>query len=227
MITPAQQRLAKIVGFLYVAQMALAIFAEAFVRGRFITRDAAQTAKNILAGETLFRLSIVADLVVYATVVVLVWGIYVILEPVHRNLALLGVFLRLVENAILAMTTLNAFLALRLAGDTAYLQSIPAPELQSLARLFLGMYSIGLGIGFVFLGLGSAVLSFVWLQSRYIPRGLAMLGIFASLLLTICTLLVFLFPSVSRVGMAYMVPMFFYEVGLGVWLMMKGLREAV
>lgn len=26
-------------------------------------------------------------------------------------------------------------------------------------------------------------------------------------------------------GMTYMVPMFFYEVGLGVWLMVKGLRE--
>lgn len=163
MIAPAQQRLAKMVGFLYVVQMAMAIFAEAFVRGRLIVRgDAAATAKNILASERLFRLSIVADLLVYASVIVLVWGIYVILKPVNKDVALLGVFLRLVENAVLAMTALNAFFALRLVGDTAYLRSIATPELHALARLYLSMYSTGLGIGFVFLGLGSAVLSRVW-----------------------------------------------------------------
>lgn len=226
MITPAQQRLAKLVGFLYVVQMAMAIFAEIFVRSRLIAGgDAMQTAKNLLGMERLFRISIVNDLFIYATVIVLTWGIYVILEPVNRNLALLGVFLRIVENAVLAMTTLNAFFALRLVGDTAYLQSIATPQLQSLARLFLGMYSIGLGIGFIFLGCGSAVLSWVWLQSRYIPRALAILGIVASLLLTLGTALVFIFPALSRIGMTYMIPMFFFEVGLGVWLMVKGLRE--
>ena len=46
------------------------------------------------------------------------------------------------------------------------------------------MYGIGLSIGFVFLGLGSAVFSYVWLKSRYIPKALALLGIFGSLLLT-------------------------------------------
>lgn len=227
MITSTQQTTAKLVGFLYVLQMALAIFGEIFVRGRLIVpRDAVQTAANIKASETLFRFSLASDLFIYAGVIVLSWGIYVILRPIHRDAALLGVFLRLVENAVLAVTTLTGFFALRLLSSAAYLQGLETTQLQTLARVFLSMYGTGLGIGFVFLGLGSAVFSYVWWKSRYIPRLIAGWGIFASLLLALMSLLTMVFPRIyETIGMAFMMPMGLYEVGLGFWLMFKGLRE--
>lgn len=226
-ITATQHATAKIVGFLYVVQMASAIFGEVFVRSRLIIpRDAVQTAANITASERLFRFSIVTDLFTYAAVIVLFWGLYVVLKPVNKNAALLGVLFRVVENSVLAVTTLTAFIALRfLSGPVTYLQAFDAEELQALARVFLSVYGLGLSIGFVFCGLGSAVFSYVWLKSGYIPRALALLGIFASLLLTLMTLLTMVFPRVYAVlGMTYMVPMFFYEVGLGLWLLIRGLR---
>ena len=226
-ITQAQQTVAKVVGLLYLIQMALAIFGESFVRNRLIVpRDAVQTAANIVASERLFRVSLAGDLMIYASVVVLFWGIYIILKPVNKEVALLGAFFRLIEQAILAVTTFAGFIALRLLSDVEYLRTIDTAQLQALARAFLSMYGIGLSIGFVFLGLGSAVFSYVWLQSRYIPRAIAYLGIFASLLLTVMTLVTMVFPAVwQRIGMAYMMPMGLYEVGLGVWLLIKGLRE--
>ncbi len=224
-ITSTQQTAAKWVGALYLIQMALAVFGESFVRGRLIVRDAGQTAANIAESETLFRLGIAGDLLVYATVIGLVWGIYVILQPINREVALLGAFLRLVENAILAGTTLTAFIALRLLSGVAYLEPFEPAQLQALARLFLGVYGIGLSIGFVFLGFGSAVFSYVWLQSRYIPRALAGWGIFASLLLAIVSLATMVFPGLYGVlGMSYMLPMGIYEIGLGLWLLIKGLQ---
>ena len=226
-ITPTQHATAKVVGALYVVQMTTAIFGEVFVRSRLIVpRDAVQTAANIAASERLFRFSIVTDLFTYAAVIVLFWGLYVILKPVNRNAALLGVLFRVVENSIVAVTTLTAFIALRfLSGPVTYLQAFDAAQLQALARVFLSVYGLGLSIGFVFCGLGSAVFSYVWLKSGYIPRALALLGIFASLLLTLMTLATMVFPAVyATLGMTYMVPMFFYEVGLGLWLLVKGLR---
>ena len=214
------------VGFLYLIQMALAIFAEMFVRARLIVpRDAVQTAANLTASERLFRFSLAGDLIIYASVVVLFWGLYVILKPVNKDVALLGVFFRVIEQAILAVTTCAGFIALRLLSNAEYLRVVDPAQLQALARAFLGMYGIGLSIGFVFLGLGSAVFSYVWLQSGYIPRALALLGIFASLLLTIMSLTTMVFPrAYETLGMTYMVPMFFYEVGLGLWLLIKGLK---
>lgn len=226
-ITPAQQTAAKVVGVLYLIQMALAIFGESVVRGPLIERDAAQTAANISGSEILFRLSLVGDLLIYASLVVLIWGTYIILKPINKDVALLASFFRLVEQAILSVTTFAGFIALRLLGDSEYLRAIDSPQLQALARAFVSMYGIGLSIGFVFLGLGSAVFSYVWLKSGYIPRAIAHLGIFASLLLTVMTLVTMIFPVVwARIGMAYMMPMGLFEVSLGFWLLIKGLKPS-
>jgi Domain of unknown function (DUF4386) len=215
-VTAEQRSAAKLAGALYVIQMAAAIFAHSYIRGRLIVRDAAQTAANITGSETLFRVSIVTDLLIYATVIVLAWAVYVILKPVRQNLSLLALLLRVAENAILAGGTLLSFAALRLAADA---------DSASLARVILGVHGIGLGVGFIFTGIGSAIFSYIWLKSRYIPPALAILGIVASLLLAGVTLARFVVPAVSAIGLAYMVPMFLYEVGLGLWLLVKGLRE--
>lgn len=225
-IEPAQRSAAKIVGFLYLFAMAISIFGES-VRGRLILpHDAAQTASSIVASEALFRLSIVGDLVIYVCDIILFWGIYVILKRVNKDIALLAAFFRLVETAILGATTLTAFIALRLLSGADYLRVVETAQLQALARGFLSIYGIGLSVGFVFLGLGSAIFSYLWLKSRYIPRGLAWLGIFGSLLMAIMSLVTMVFPVVwDRVGMAYMMPMGLYEIGLGLWLLIKGLQE--
>src|SRR6266540_3484272 len=113
-IEPAQHTAAKVVGFLYLFTMATSIFGY-YTRSRLIVPgDAVQTARNIGASERLFRMGIVSDLITFACVVILIWGLYVVLKPINRNLALLAAFWRLVENSILAVTTLNAFVALRL-----------------------------------------------------------------------------------------------------------------
>jgi hypothetical protein len=208
--------------------MAISIFGES-VRGRFILpNDAVQTASHIAGSEALFRLSIAGDLIIYVCDIILFWGLYVILKRVNRDVALLAAFFRLVETAILGVTTLTAFIALRLLSGADYLRAIDTAQLQALARGFLSVYGIGLSVGFVFLGLGSAVFSYLWLKSGYIPRGLAWLGIFGSLLLAIMSLVTMVFPVVwDRVGMAYMMPMGLYEIGLGFWLLIKGLRAPI
>jgi hypothetical protein len=224
-IEPAQRTAAKTVGFLYLLAMAISIFGES-VRGRLILpHDAVQTASSIAGSEALFRLSIVGDLIIYVCDIILFWGLYVILKRVNKDVALLAAFFRLVETAILGVTTLTAFIALRLLSGADYLRAVDTAQLQALARGFLSVYGIGLSVGFVFLGLGSAVFSYLWLKSRYVPRGLAWLGIFGSLLMAIMSLVTMVFPVVwDRVGMAYMMPMGLYEVGLGLWLLVKGLK---
>ena len=125
-ITPEQRSAARIVGFLYVIQMAVAVFGESFVRGRLIVADAAKTAENIVASERLFRLSIAGDLFVYAGVLVLTWGLYVVLRPVNRNLALLAAFFRLVETAVLCAATVSSLVMIKLLSRTEDLNALEA-----------------------------------------------------------------------------------------------------
>src|SRR5437899_993041 len=88
---PAQHTAAKVAGFLYLFTMVTATFAEFYARGRLIvSSDAVQTAKNIAASERLFRLGTVSNLITFASVVILLLALYVVLKPINRNLALLA-----------------------------------------------------------------------------------------------------------------------------------------
>jgi hypothetical protein len=227
LITPAQKSAAKVAGALYLLQMAAAIFGETYVRGSMIVYgEAAATADNIKASSTLFRFGIAADLVTTLSVVILVWALYVILEPVHRNLTLLAAWLRLVENAILGTAACSLFAILALLSGADYLKAVDHSELEALAYTLIRVHGAGFRIAFVFLGAGSTAFSYVWWKSRYIPRAIAGWGIFSSLLLALVTLAIMVFPATGdAIGLMYMVPMFFYEVGLGLWLLTKGLHQ--
>lgn len=227
-IEPAQHTAAKVVGFLYLFQMATAIFGESYVRGQLIVGDVTKTAQNIIGSEQLFRLSIAGDLVTYTGVIVLTWALYVLLRPVNKNLVLLAVFFRLAETAILCVATVNSLVALRLLSGAEYLKTFEASQLHSLARLAISVQGLGMSVGFILLGLGSTVFAYLLLKSRYVPRALAAWGIFSSLVLAIVTWTIIVFPSLGHVlGLGYMAPMFFYEVGLGLWLLVKGIHAPI
>jgi hypothetical protein len=221
-----QQRAAKVAGSLYLVTFVIQLFAELYLRAPLLVRgDAAQTARNILASEGQFRMSIASLLVAVAGRVILLVALYVVLEPINRHLAFLAAFWRLVECTIFAIIGLNDFIVLRLLSGAVYLQAVDTQQLQALARMFLSVRHEGGQVGSVFWGLGSAVFAYLWFKSRYIPRGLAAWGIFASLVLAIGILLLMVFPGLtSVVGPAYWAPLFIFEVTLGVLLLVKGIR---
>lgn len=225
-LEPAQHFAAKVAGFLYLFLMATSIFAEFYARGPLIVPgDAVQTAQNIAASETLFRLGIVSNLITFAGDVVLLLALYVILKPINRDLALLAAFWRLAESSILGLVVLNDFAALRLLSGADYLRIFDTNQLQALAQLFHSLHGAGYLIGVVFFGLGSTLFAYLWFKSRYIPRALATWGIFASLVAAIVTLAIIVFPGLAPVvGLVHYAPIFIFEVTLGVWLLVKGIR---
>jgi Domain of unknown function (DUF4386) len=225
-IEPSQHTAARIAGALYLFQMATAVFGESFVRGSLMVRgDANRTAENIIAHERLFRLSIAGDLLTYVAVIVLSWALYVVLRPVDRHLALLGVFFRLVENAVLCLATISSLVVLRLLSGVDYLKVFDSGQLQALARLALGVQGLGMNVAFVLTGAGTTIFAYLLLKSGYIPRAFALWGLFAAPLLAAVTLANVVFPSIgASLGMLHMFPMGVYEVGLGLWLLVKGIQ---
>jgi hypothetical protein len=216
----AQARAARLAGAMYLVTMAMAIFGESVVRGSLIVPgDVTQTAQNIIESEGLFRLGIAMDLVTVTGVLVLLWALYVLLRPVDRNLALLAVFLRMTEVAIHFVATLFSLLALRFLSGAGYLVAFDVNQLHALARLAISVQSAALNLGFLPLGLGSAVFAYLLLRSRIVPRALAAWGVFSSLLLATYALLYVIFPAVLAIWVVMMAPMFVYEVTLGFWLL--------
>lgn len=216
-------RAARIAGAMYLGTMATALFGEGHVRGSLlVSESAAQTAQNIIDERLLFRLGLVTDLVTFAGVVVLVWALYRLLRPVDSRLALLAAFFRLVELGIHFSAVTFGLAAASLLGGGEYTEAFDAGQLAGLAGLALRAQGAGLTIGFIPLGLGSALFAWLLFRSGHVPRVLAAWGIGASLLLSLYALAWVLTPATTDFFYVAMLPMFVYEVGLGLWLLVKG-----
>ena len=225
MFTPLQRMAARLVGFLYIFTNATAI--AAFVaRGKVIVlRDATKTAENILASEGTFRFGIATEIFTVVGVIILVWGLYVILKAVDNNIAWLATFFRLAENFFLAFITIQELTALAMLKAAGMSEGFNSQQLQGLSYSFISVYANAFNLGFVFLGLGSAVFSYLWWKSGYIPKFIAGWGIFASLLMAIVSLGIVAVPSLAKLGLIHMMPMGLYEIGLGLWLLIRGIRQ--
>ncbi len=225
-IDDSQRRAAAVVGFSYLFALPPAIFAEFYVRTQLIAfDDAAQTARNIMAHERLFRLGTASNLSVFAVDVVLIIALYVVLKPVNRNLALLATGWGLIETATLALVTLSDFDVLRILSGADYLHAFETNRLYALAGLSVRAHTDAYNVGLVFAGLRSTAFCYLWFKSRLIPRALAAWGMFASFLMGASAFSFIIFPELAKfVGVEiYGAPIFFFELTMGFWLLLKGL----
>jgi Domain of unknown function (DUF4386) len=207
---------------MYLLTIVSALFGEAYVRGSLLDGgSASKTASNLIESNLLFRIGLVTELLTFCGVVVLVWALYQLLREFNHQLAVLALSFRLVELGVHFSAVSFGVLAMSLLSGGEYTQAFPAADLQGLVGVALRAQLAGLGIGFIPLGLGSAVFALLLLRSGYVPRPLAALGIFASLLLAAYSFGVVLSPNTSDFFYVGMLPMFIYEVSLGAWLLFK------
>ena len=228
-IDESQRTAARVAGFALLSAIAIVVIANYGIAfGLIVPGNAVDTARNIMAHETLFRINIACDLIYVVNVVALLAALYVILKPVNRNLALVAAFCRLVLALMWVVTALNMLGALRLLGDAAYLPVFKTDQLQTLARLHLAGSWDAYYVGLPFWGLASTVCSYLWFKSRYIPRALAGFGLIASAWCVICAFAFIVFPHFDATVNAYWfdMPMTIFEMALGLWLLFKGLRPA-
>jgi len=228
-IDESQRKAATVVGLAYLLALPPAIFAEFYVRAQLIASgNAAQTARNIMAHERLFRLGTASNLTVFAINVVLIIALYVVLMPVNRSLALLATGWGLIETATLVVVTLSDFDVLRILSGADYLHAFEATQLQALARLSLSAHADAYNVGLVLAGLRSTAFCYIWFTSRFIPRALAAWGMFASFLMGASAFSFIILPELAKVVPVeiYGAPIFFFELTMGLWLLLRGLRPS-
>jgi Domain of unknown function (DUF4386) len=227
-IEPEQQTAAKVAGISYPLTFAAVVYVNFAIHNRLIVHNnAAETDRNILAHEQLFRIGIVGDLFYCVGVVVLLSALYVILKPVSRGLAVLAAFWRLVWVLMWLAMTLHLFDALRLLNGAEYLQAFEPGRLQSLALFYLGSSFDYYYVGLLFGSLASTVCGYLWFKSRYIPRALAAFGLISSAFCVACTLVFYIFPNFDKIVNLWWfdTPMALFDIALSFWLLFKGLRS--
>jgi Domain of unknown function (DUF4386) len=219
---------ARIGGVLYLVIILAGGYAELFARSKLIVSgDAAATANNIMASESVWRIAFAGELVMLVCDVVVALILYVLLKPVDKNLALLAAFFRLIHVAIYGVTGLSNLAALLILGGGDYLTAFQPHQQQALALLFIKLHGEGYDIALVFFGFQSLFLGYLIFRSGYLPRVLGILMIVASLCYltnSFASILDPLFQAILSPGI--LLPVFVAETSLSLWLTVKGVNIA-
>ncbi len=218
-VETSPQTYARIGGILYLFIIVAALFGEAFVRDRLIvTHDAAATATNILGSETLFRIGLAGEMLTCVCDVALALILYVLLKPVNKNLALLGAFFRLTFVTVYSVAKLFEISALLALGHADYLKAFEPQQLHALAYMSLAL----------FFGFCCLVFGFLIEKSEYLPRAIGIMLVIGGFCHIVFSLAQMLAPAFAgRVLFPWiMLPAFPAELGLCLWLMVKGVNVA-
>lgn len=219
------RKAAKIAGVAYLVSFVIVLVVNMALLGQLLVKDNAETAQNIVANESLFRVAIVGDLFYCVSMIVVAAALYVILRPVNQTLALLATFGRLAYGFVWILVTSNLFTALRLLTETKTASAFAPDQVYAMARLYLTGYD-EYYIGLLFWALAATLVGYLWLKSGYIPRWLAMFGIIASawcVVSTLCHYLIREFPNMVNLWF-YDTPMVLFELAVSFLLIFRGPR---
>src|SRR6266516_4336605 len=162
------KKAARIAGAIYASMVVTGPFSLIYVPNKLIVRgDAAATADNILAHETMFRLSILADLVGQVIFICLAIALYRLLSSVNN----IG--------------------ALTLFHGADFLAVFDKPQRDALGMLFVRLHSQGIFIDEMFWGLWLFPFGLLVFRSGFLPRIIGvwlMINCFGYVLLSVIAL---------------------------------------
>ena len=216
------QKAARVAACVFLGIFFLGMSTELFIRpGMLVPGDAAATVKNIAASETLFRLSLVSDLIRQVLLIALPLVLYQLLKPVNKTFAALMVIFALVGVSISMLNELNHFAVLLLSSGAGYLTAFKADQLNALVMFFLELRKYGTYIPQI-LSFWVLLLGYLVFKSGFLPRILGILLMFGGLCYTAAAVLFFLFPNFDTVILGLFA--FIGEALFYLWLLIKGVN---
>jgi hypothetical protein len=220
-------RLARTAGLLYLAIFVIYPLSTMVRSMLVVPGDAAATAQNVAANESLFRWGMAGEATIFIIEVVLAAVLYALLRPVSRSLSLGASLARVAEGVVMAAGNLfTSILTLVAVGGAGYLAVFPSDQRDALALFFQDANNyVVLTWGFFF-ALSLVLTGWLVYRSGFFPKipgvllVLAGLGYFAQSYGTIVA------PGaadmLTTVVLVLAIP---GELVFALWLLIKGVDE--
>jgi hypothetical protein len=218
----ALDKVARITGGLYLAYIAAMVLADTL--GHIGRGTAQQVYEAIVTDTTSFHLGLAVALISGLAFLTVAWGLYVLLRRVDRDLALLFLLLNAVGVAIAGASMLWLVSAM-VPGDAAgHMQAFPAAQRDGLAYLSIDVYKMGFVTAQLFFGAWLFPLGYLVYKSGFLPRFLGVLLVLDGIAVLIWFVQALLLPDHPEIRYPGLVVSFVAEVGLAVWLLVKGVK---
>jgi hypothetical protein len=216
---------ARLAGFLYLTMVITGPFVLLYVPGRlFVHGDAAATAANILANESLFRVYIAVGIRSELFFIATVLALYRLLNGVDHQLAVLMVLLVLLEAPLSFLSIANQIATLTFVRGADILAVFDTPQRDAIATLLVTTDQQGILVSELFWGLWLLPLGMLVFRSRFLPRFLGIWLFINGLAYVITSFTGILAPQFLATVKQISLPTLFGEVALMLWLLIRGAR---
>lgn len=215
-----QNKVARIAGGCYAVYILAMVLAD--VLGHIGRGDAQQIYQMIATDAWSFRLGLVVAFLSALLFLVTAWSLYVLLRPVNENLALLFLLLNAVGVGIQCASMLPLVFALLLGDGAGGMQAYLPAQLEGLAYLSINTYRTGFVTAQLFFGTWLFPLGYLVYKSEALPRFLGVLLLLDGVAVMIWFLQALLLPAYHAISIPGLVVSFIAEVGLALWLLVKG-----
>jgi len=216
---------ARVAGLLYLGLMTAPLRLVYIPSTLFVRGDAAATANNIAAHETLFRLGILSDFFTGIMAIFLTLALYRLFKAVDQNLAVLMVILgSLMVAPIYFLNTVNDAAALTLIRGADFLSVFDQPQRNALAMLFLRLHHHGVVANEIFWGLWLLPFGLLVRKSGFIPRILGTWLILNGIAYVVISLTGLLAPQYEAAVFNSTLPATLGEIAIMLWLLIKGAK---
>jgi Domain of unknown function (DUF4386) len=218
----APAKMARITGGFYLAYILASVLASAL--GHIGPGDAPPVYQAIVTNGGSFRLGLIIALISGFLFLMAAWGLYVLLRPVNKHLALLFLLLNAVGVAIQGASFLWLVSAM-LQGDAAsHMQAYSAAQLEGLAYLSINVYKMGWVTAQLFFGMWLFPLGYLVYKSKSLPRFLGILLMLDGIGVLIWFHQALLLPDYRAISLPGVAVSFVAELGLALWLLVKGVK---
>jgi hypothetical protein len=221
------RQLARVAGGLYLINIVLGFFAIGLVPALIVVDgNAAATVHNIQANELLYRLGLVAHIIIDVTAVGLAVIFYDLFKVVNRRLALLVVFFTLVGTAVETASLVNQFVPLVLLHGGSYSSALNVEQVQALAYMPIALLAIGYSINSIFFGFYGLTIGYLVIRSTFLPPVIGLLLMIGALSYMTYGLANLLAPGFAGHLVPYIqLPSLVGEGSLCLWLLTVGVNS--
>jgi len=218
---------ARIAGLLYIVASVVGILRLGYIpKTLFVHGNAALTATNIAANESLFRLGFVSELFGGVLWLFVPLVLYQLLKGVDQGVAVVMVILgSLMQVPIFFVNMVTDAGALLFARGTDFVSVFDKPQREAFVRLFLSLHHQLDLANMIFWGLWLLPFGLLVYRSRFLPRFLGVwliMACFAWLALSVTGLL---FPAYEDTVYAITQPVVLGEMVTALWLLILGAKE--
>jgi Domain of unknown function (DUF4386) len=216
---------ARLAGLLYFVMSIIMVFSFMYAPGAFIVNgDAAATARKIVEGEQMYRITVLASLVAQVMFIVVALTLYELFRDVDRWLARIMAGLVCVGVAADLVVAANRLAPLDLLIGNDFLSVFTRPQLEALSLGFLYLGGNLTVLLTSFWGLWLIPFGILTIKSGFFPKILGILLMIAGVGYIVTSVAFFVAPAQLSQIRQLMTPLYFGEVPIILWMLVMGAK---